>query len=323
MLLRVLLAALVGGSVAHAAKFRIRYVTEAGSRYLFLRDVARYYGMRYSHHTASKQVYLVSRYSRLLFKIDSRDSTLNNVSVALGLPVRTWKGNPILSDADFRLLLDPILRYRSLPQSTVKRIIIDPGHGGKDPGTHGKILKKKEKDIVLALAKQLYSELKQRGYEVHFTRATDKAVSLSGRPAVAERLQADLFVSLHANYVETSSVAGVECFRLCPKGTTSTYGNNTNGKTRTGNACDRRNTRLAYEIQKALVETSKATDRGVKQASFAVLRDACCPAVLVEVGYMSNAREEKLLASPAYRAKLARGIAEGIASYHRAVAHQP
>jgi N-acetylmuramoyl-L-alanine amidase len=295
MLLRVLLAALVGGSVAHAAKFRIRYVTEAGNRYLFLRDVARYYGMRYSHRTSSKQVYLVSRYSRLLFNIDSRDSTLNGVSVSLGLPVRKWKGNPILSNADFQLLLDPILRYRCLPRSGIKRIVIDPGHGGKDPGTHGKTLKKKEKDIVLALAKQLRSELVKLGYEVHLTRATDKAVSLSGRPAVAKRLQADLF----------------------------TYGNNTNGKTRTGNACDRRNTRLAYEIQKALVDAANATDRGVKQAAFAVLRDAPCPAVLVEVGYMSNGREEKLLANATYRAKLAQGIAKGVAAYHRAAAHQP
>jgi N-acetylmuramoyl-L-alanine amidase len=243
--------------------------------------------------------------------------------VSLGLPVRKWKGNPILSNADFQLLLDPILRYRCLPRSGIKRIVIDPGHGGKDPGTHGKTLKKKEKDIVLALAKQLRSELVKLGYEVHLTRATDKAVSLSGRPAVAKRLQADLFISLHANYVETTSVAGIETFRLCPKGTTSTYGNNTNGKTRTGNACDRRNTRLAYEIQKALVDAANATDRGVKQAAFAVLRDAPCPAVLVEVGYMSNGREEKLLANATYRAKLAQGIAKGVAAYHRAAAHQP
>jgi N-acetylmuramoyl-L-alanine amidase len=318
-----MLAVLVGGSVAHAAKFRIRYVTESGNRYLFLRDVARYFGMRYSHHTSNKHVYLVSRYSRLVFKIDSRNTTLNGVEVSLGLPVRTWKGNPILSNADFQLLLDPILRYRSLPKSGVKRIVLDPGHGGKDPGTHGRALKQNEKDVVLALAKLLRSELTAKGYQVYLTRSTDKAVSLSDRPALAGRLQADLFISLHANYVETYSVSGVESFRLCPKGTTSTYGNNTNSKTRTGNSCDRRNTRLAYEIQKALTKATGAEDRGVKQASFAVLRDAPCPAALVEVGYMSNSREEKLLASTAYRTKLARGIAQGIAAYHRAIAHQP
>jgi N-acetylmuramoyl-L-alanine amidase len=279
--------------------------------------------MRYKHYSSRKLVVLASQYSRLEFKIDSRDVVLNGVQVSLGHAVGMWKGNPILADTDFRLTLDPVLRYQSLPMSTVKRIVIDPGHGGKDPGTHGRVLKNEEKDLVLLLAKRLRTELLRRGYEVYLTRDGDQALTLDERPATAGRLRADLFISLHANYVATTTVRGVESFRLCPKGAMSTYGNSVNGKSRTGNACDRRNMRLAYEIQKAMMAGTGAPDRGVKQASFAVLRDAPCPAALIEVGYMSHSAEERLLASSGYQAKIAASIANGVDQYRRAVGHQP
>ena len=322
-LLTVLLVLLAGVPGGRAEKFRIRYATVSSQRYLFLRDVATYYGMRYSHRTSAKHVYLVSRYSRLVFNVDKRTTTLNGTAVHLGHPIRTWKGNPVISDADFRLLLDPILRQSSLPRSTVRSIVIDPGHGGKDPGTTGSKLKKREKDVVLQVARKLQAELTRKGYEVHLTRTGDTALTLAQRPAVAAKKRADVLVSLHANFVGTPSVRGVETFRLCPKGTPSSYGNRTNGSTRQGNACDRRNSRLAYEVQKSLLQAAEATDRGVKQAGFCVLRDTSCPAVLVELGFMSNAKDERLLNSASYQAKLAVGIAAGIERYRQAVAHRP
>jgi N-acetylmuramoyl-L-alanine amidase len=176
---------------------------------------------------------------------------------------------------------------------------------------------------MLALAKQVQAELVRRGYEVAFTRNGDQTVDLSRRPALAEQWRADVFVSLHANYVGTSSVRGVETFRLTPKDTLSSYGENTNSITRPGNACDRRNARLAYEVQKALTGGTGAPDRGVRQANFQVLREASCPAILIETGFMSNSQEERLLGSAAYRAKIAGGIADGIDRYRQAVAHQP
>ena len=323
MSLMALLVLLTGTPGVRAAKFRIRYATVSSQRYLFLRDVATYYGMQYSHRTSAKHVYLVSRYSRLVFNVDKRTTTLNGTAVHLGHPIRKWKGNPVISDADFRLLLDPILRRSSLPRSTVRAIVIDPGHGGKDPGTTGTKLKKREKDLVLKLAKKLQAELTGKGYKVYLTRTGDSALSLAQRSAIAARKKADVFVSLHANYVGTPSVRGVESFRLCPKGTPSSYGNRTNGSTRKGNACDRRNSRLAYEVQRSLVGATKAEDRGVKQASFCVLRDTTCPAVLVEVGFMSNAKDERLLNSARHQAKIAAGIAAGIQRYRQAIEHRP
>jgi len=323
ILFAALLALLTGSPGAHADKTAIRYATVDGQRYLFLRDVASYYGMRYSQAAGSKQIYLTSNYSRLAFTLDERETTLNGVAVHLGLPVRTWKSNPVLSNADFQLLLDPILRQQCLPRSNVLRVMIDPGHGGKDPGTKGDRLKQQEKAVVLALAGQLRAELTKRGHQVAFTRTSDQTLTLDQRVAAASAWRADVFISLHANYVGTPSVRGVESFRMCPKGTTSTYGNSVNSATHRGNACDRRNARLAYEVQKALVQATAAPDRGVRQASFLVLREAPCPAVLVEVGYMSNAKEEKLLAAASYRSKIATGIADGIDRFRQAVGQQP
>jgi len=320
----VLLALLAGGFAgAQASKARVRYVTVDGQRYLVMEDVAAYYGMRFTHAPPSKAVSLQSRFSRLNFTLESRDSTLNGVAVHLGLPVRSWRGGAIISDTDFHLTLDPILRYQCLPRGQVRRVMLDPGHGGKDPGTRGNVLKQEEKTVMLALAKQLQAELVRRGYEVALTRDSDQTLDLSRRPALAAQWGADVFVSLHANYVGTASVRGVETFRLTPRGTLSSYGNNTNSATRPGNACDRRNARLAYEVQKALVGATGAPDRGVRQANFQVLREATCPAILVETGFMSNAQEERLLGSAAYRSKIANGIADGIDRYRQAVAHQP
>jgi len=323
ILFAVLLALLTGSPALHADKTRIRYATVDGNRYLFLSDVATYYGMRYSRAASSKQVCLSSRYSRLVFTLDDRATTLNDVSVYLGLPVRTWQSNPVVSNADFQLLIDPVLRTGCLPRSNAIRVMIDPGHGGKDPGTKGDRLKQQEKDVTLALASLLRAELARRGYQVALTRSSDQTLALEQRPAQASSWRADLFISLHANYVGTPSVRGIESFRMCPKDTKSTYGNTTNSSTHPGNACDRRNTRLAYEVQKALLQATGAPDRGVRQANFLVLREASCPAMLVEVGYMSNAKEEKLLAAASYRAKIAVGIANGIDRFRQAVGPQP
>ena len=318
-----LLLVLLAGAVPGAPKFRIRYADIGGTRYLLLEDVATYYGMRFSRRAKSGRVHLTSRYSRLDFELDKRSTTLNGVAVDLGHAVREWKGKPAISDTDFRSVLDPILRYASLPRSTVSRVVIDPGHGGKDPGTTGSKLKKQEKEIVLQVARRLQAVLAAKGYAVSLTRTDDTELSLARRPAIAAARRADVFVSIHANFVAAPSVRGVESFRLCPQGTASTYGGTTNAVARTGNGNDCRNTRLAYEVQKGMVQATGAADRGVRQASFSVLREAACPAALVEIGFMSNPAEERLLGSAAYQAKIAAGIADGIDRYKQAVEHRP
>lgn len=302
---------------AHGA-FRIRSVRLDGVTHVFLRDVAQYYGMNY--HVSGKHAVLNSNYSRLQFETDRRRATFTGVRVHLSYAPRAWRSEVVISETDFRLLLDPLLRSRVLRGDAVRTIVIDPGHGGTDPGAKG--IRHWEKDLNLAVARELTAILRQRGYQVHLTRSGDTTVSLAERAAVARRLGADVFVSIHANAADNPAVRGGETFFLTPRGTPSTHSAGaTNAGAQSGNAFDRNNARLAYEIQKYMVAATDIPDRGTKHANFAVLRDAGCPAVLVEMGFMTNPRDEQLMASDSGRRAIARGVAYGIISYHNAL-HQ-
>ncbi|NOY79688.1 MAG: N-acetylmuramoyl-L-alanine amidase [Kiritimatiellaeota bacterium] len=297
--------------------FRIRTATQNGVRYVLLEDVARYYGL--ALRSGKADIRLKSRYSDIRFVVERRAARVNSVPVDLSYAPRRWKKAPLLSETDFRLLLDPILRGHALPRSTVRTIALDPGHGGKDTGAVGQngIM---EKDLVLQVALRLATRLRKAGFRVLLTRSSDKTVELGSRPALARTGKADLLVSLHMNSAKSRSVRGVETFFLTPAGTSSTYSRRHSKRKGSGNGFDRCNTRLAYEIQKNLVRVTGCEDRGIKHARFLVLRNAPCPAVLVEMGFVSNSRELKKLRTATYRERLAAGICYGIRAYAQCVA---
>ncbi|MBP5530684.1 MAG: N-acetylmuramoyl-L-alanine amidase, partial [Lentisphaeria bacterium] len=159
--------------------------------------------------------------------------------------------------------------------------------------------------------------LRACGYRVYLTRNGDYYVPLAERCRIQRRHKSDLFVSIHFNAAEKKSFHGIETFALTPAGAASTSGGPPLNKRFFGNFFDANNLLLAYTIQKALLRRTGAFDRGVKRARFAVLKDIDAPGVLVEVGFVSNPREEQMMLNPAYRDKIARGIAEGIIVYHR------
>lgn len=313
LLLAVCLGALA--STAHAG-YRIRSVRIAGERYLLLKDVAGFYGMRYRN--AKNHASLTSKYSRLEFRKNQRQATINGVQVYLSHACGRWRDELTVSKVDFQLVLEPLLRSQTISSRPIKRIVIDPGHGGKDPGAQNSHTD--EKDITLAVAKRLYDELKKYGYRVYLTRTDDEFRSLNGRAALAGRARADVFVSLHANAVAATQVHGIESYLLTPEGTPSTYTNSTRSESSPGNAYDAENTRLAFEIQRGLLKTTGARDRGTKHANFAVLRNVPSAAVLVEMGFLTNPNEAKKLRSPSYQRRLALGIARGVRRFHQAVA---
>jgi len=218
---------------------------------------------------------------------------INKTKVYLSYSPTLWKDHAAISEPDFRLLVDPIMRSQALRRRHVCRIMLDPGHGGKDPGAIGK--RTKEKDVALKLAQQLAQELRKRGYTVALTRDTDKALELRHRTDQAKRWRADLFISIHANVVGSKNVRGTETFSLTPKGCSSTHGGKTKKTTSAGNKSDRENALLAHSIQHCLITATGAVDRGIKRAEFVVLDTAPCPAVLVETGFISNPAEEKRL----------------------------
>ncbi|QKF86449.1 N-acetylmuramoyl-L-alanine amidase [Campylobacter blaseri] len=218
-----------------------------------------------------------------------------------------------------------------------KLIVIDPGHGGKDPGaTVGKL---KEKDIALKIAKNLGNELSLRGYKILYTRNTDKFIPLRSRTAFANKKNADLFVSIHMNAGPNTkkgkTLSGVETFFLSPA--RSERSKNAAALENKGDISDMNffskqtylnflnrekiiaSNKVAIDVQKHMLNrVSKKysmKDGGVREAPFWVLVGATMPAILVECGYVTNSHDSKVIVQSKYQKDVALGIADGIDIY--------
>jgi N-acetylmuramoyl-L-alanine amidase len=216
----------------------------------------------------------------------------------------------------------------------VAPIVIDPGHGGDDTGAvsaSGLM----EKELVLDIAIRLARLLGSRGHFVRLTRTGDEARALTDRTAMANRLEAKLFVSLHANASTASSVRGAETYYMSldqsatdeAAAATARLENRAGDGEPAGSPLDlilwelaqaevlNESARLALGVQRRLNETLELRDRGVKQAPFVVLTGATMPAVLIEVGFLSNTAEESKLRDDAHRDRIAEAIAAGIEDF--------
>ncbi len=224
-------------------------------------------------------------------------------------------------------------------------IVIDPGHGGKDPGAIGHGIY--EKKITLAVSRYLFDFLKKniRGIVPKMTRTGDRFVELSKRTEIANRMltgdKNGIFVSIHVNASLSPKISGFETYFLSPNPTneearaTSTIENNvivmetTNHRKKYDDVeyvealmlntqIQKESSMLAHQIQRYLrEEVDESKSRGVKKADFYVLRGSLMPAVLVEIGYISNSREAKSLRDRNYQRKIAEGIGRGIMNFIR------
>lgn len=176
-------------------------------------------------------------------------------------------------------------------------IVIDPGHGGKDPGAVGFGLK--EKDVVLDTGLYLKKLLAKTPFNVEYTRETDKFLELKDRVAFAERVKGDTFVSIHAN---AGGGTGSETYY---------YASRSNG----ANTKDSK--KLAESIQARLVVAMNTKDRGEKTANFHVIKQNSMPAVLVELAFIDTKADNDKLKNPVYRQKAANAIYLGILDYYK------
>lgn len=174
-------------------------------------------------------------------------------------------------------------------------VMIDPGHGGRDPGAIG-VTGVYEKSINLAVAGRVATELRRRGYTVTMTRQDDRYPELEERAALANQLGVDLFVSIHCDSIPDSDAEGFTVY--------------------IAEAASSEAQEAARTIANAM-ETTGANDRGVRRENYRVLVRTRCPAVLIELGYISSRREVAKLQSGAYQNRLATAIATGIADYLR------
>ena len=218
---------------------------------------------------------------------------------------------------------------------TVKTVMIDAGHGGKDPGASKNRIR--EKDYVLKVAKMLGKKLKAKGFNVLYTRSRDVFIPLEERTAKANVQKVDLFVSLHINANRKRSVNGIETYylNLARSKSARRVAARENAITEKRisdlqfiltdlmlNSKMQESKALAELVQKSMVKTVRARgwkskSNGVRSAPFYVLMGAKMPSILVELGYCSNATEAKRLRNSSYLNLLADGIANALSTYRR------
>jgi N-acetylmuramoyl-L-alanine amidase len=285
-------------------------------------SIASRFGLRLSQVNNDRQFTMRSSAWLLQFEVDSRDCIIGGQRVFLGAPVRMIRGEPHFSRIDADRLISPILRpgYGQSAVPRLRTIVLDAGHGGSDSGKTNAKLGLMEKTLTLDTVMRIKRLLERDGYRVLLTRSDDRFVPLPDRPELAEKSDADLFVSVHFNSVVNSAdtVTGIEVYTMAPRNQLSTdqhpdptYAPIANP----GNANDHWNSVLGYAVHKSLQDELSVSDRGMKRSRYAVLRLAPCPAVLIESGFLSNDVEARRLATPSYRQRIAEGIASGIARY--------
>jgi len=240
---------------------------------------------------------------------------------------RVRKGTPSQVASD----MPSIARQLSLK---VSRIVIDPGHGGKDPGAIG-LDGRKEKDITLAVSKLLAKRLQAEGLEVFLTREKDVFVPLEERTAFANKHKADLFISVHVNAHADESIRGVETYILNLTSDASAIQVAARENATTSKSISdlqfiindllltskiNESSRFATSTQKSIISSLESSghtckDLGVKQAPFYVLMGAQMPSILVEIGFITNGTECTLIQNKEYQNSIIEGILSGVNSY--------
>ena len=188
---------------------------------------------------------------------------------------------------------DPVVPPPVQPRlpKRIGRVVLDPGHGGKDPGATSS-LGYYEKDLVLGVSKMVAAELTARGVEVIMTRTDDRFIELEDRPAVANRTRSDLFVSIHADAAANRSATGFTMY--------------------ISRSPSRKSLAVANALLRRMCASCGTRSRGVKNADYRVLVHSRVPAVLVELGFLSNRVEARKLNTSAYQRTVARAVALGI-----------
>jgi N-acetylmuramoyl-L-alanine amidase len=261
---------------------------------------------------------IASKSGTMVLEIGSREAAWNGIQITLGFAPQLIDGEISLYALDLQKNLEPLLCEPPLAFPPNEVIVIDPGHGGSNVGTHSVLDGRFEKEFTLDLAKRLKPLLEAEGWKVYLTRESDVFVTNSDRVVFANEHQADAFISLHFNSAAPDTTqAGLETYCLPPVGTPSTISRGGYSDPWTenypNNAFDAQNLRLAVRIHTALVHAMSITDRGVRRARFiTVLQGQLRPAILIEAGYLSNPHEATLIESGSYRQKLAEALAAAL-----------
>jgi N-acetylmuramoyl-L-alanine amidase len=296
--------------------------------YVNVRDIAERFGLKPGWTRPGLALVLGdARGPRLLFEAGQRDFRFDGLRVFLGVPVLAHRENLWVSKLDVIKIVAPLFRPGDhasfLPATTPRTIVLDPGHGGIDPGTENKRVGVNEKTVALDVAKRLGKLLEVQGWRVLLIRTEDRELSrdkktdLQLRDDFANQNKADLFLSIHFNSAP-ESITGIETYTMAPQFMLSTGDEKGDEMTQSvypGNRLDYANLLFGEQLHRAMLATLKTPDRGFKRGRKAVLRLLDCPGALVECAYLSNDAEARRVATPEYRQRLAEGLAAGIRNY--------
>ncbi len=304
-----------------------------GDDYVDIRDVAERFGLKATWTKPAQTLVLKNGADvRFTFDLGQRDFYFDGLRIFLGERPQFEKDTLWLAKLDVIKIVAPLFRpvdhLAQFPASPPRLIVLDPGHGGTDPGTENKAVGINEKTCALDVAKRLKQLLETRGWRVLMVRDKDvelsknKKADLQLRDDFANKNNADLFLSIHFNSAP-QTITGVETFALPAQFMLSTNDENGDDMTKVsfpGNRFDFANLLFAENLHRAMRAGVKTPDRGLKRQRWAVLRMLDCPGVLVECAYLSNDAEARRAATPEFRQQIAEALSEGVNNYAASLA---
>ena len=313
-----------------------------GTTYYPLLALCNLRGINLEYDTFTRAIILSKETQRINLRVGDALVLVNGQPLHLNHPIDLYQGTVVVPYRFKEQVLDNLFKeFYIAPKAApallkIRKVVIDAGHGGVDPGAIGRT-GLREKDVNLDIAKRLSALLKSKGIEVVMTRPIDKFVLLDRRVSIANSSGADLFVSIHSNANRVRSLNGFEVYYVSSQ---------VNDAKRASNSATRAilNLENAYfanysQDLKAIlwdmiytanraesIELARSLCRvisndlgvrvlGIKGARFEVLRDVRLPAVLIEAGFLSNYEEERKLRNSFYRQKIAESIVQGIENY--------
>ncbi|MFA5062850.1 MAG: N-acetylmuramoyl-L-alanine amidase [Candidatus Omnitrophota bacterium] len=321
-----------------------------GAVYYSLIPLCESKGINWEYDTFTRVIVLRKGASRINLKVGDDLVLVNQRAIILNHPVDIYEGavavpakfKEQIVDVLFKTEITPSQRVSTFPISRkIRKIVVDAGHGGNDPGAIGRT-GLREKDVNLDIAKRLALLLKSEGVNVVMTRSTDRFIPLGARVEITNKSKANLFVSIHSNANRTRSMNGFEVYYVAP---TLNDAKRALVAAKEGNldlegslfasrslelramlwdmiyAYDRAESiQLAKNICRSVGSNMNVKVIGVKDARYEVLRGSRIPAVLVEVGFVSNYNEERMLKNGFYRQKIAESIMDGLSDYAQELA---
>lgn len=299
-------------------------IKHEGKDYLSIKDVQRFYSFTSLTRTGNTVVLENSKVEMKL-NVGGNECLMNNVKFVFSDPVISSGKGVYISRMDLAKLIDPVLRPNFIKNAgNFRTVILDAGHGGKDPGATNPIGTEAKYNLILA--KKLKALLEAKGYKVIMVRETDRFYTLEERVEIANKVAEEaIFISLHFNS-GGKAARGIETFTLSPPGV-SHYESNlkaSDGIARVGNENDSANIALATAIHGSVLGRlgENTFDRGIKRARFSVLSGVKHPAVLFEGGFMSHPYDARLIANETYQNAVAAGILDAINRYRFAVSEK-